>query len=445
MMMTLTAEEDKKARKLKLMAAIQLAVQEKGFEARRQAERLRNPELADFDHDQDLQECINLLLTERHGPCRIQNCRCMVDFAICSQFTHVRPPAPVREILTHKLYKGEVWLYCHLDTAKAVPEYRRQCQLDLEMVRDYRSKLVKEGRSAKTETVWTMKDELRVRKAVFDKLDPKQELINQQLGQCKDTVEWDKLTDNMKNLQGIRLESRKKSAKPGPIEDGEDKVYVVEAMLGASLNLGKVWCLVKWEGWESKYNSWEPESAFKDKTMMTAFFNKFGKPTWKAPEILSPEGEEHMKWIRALEQKKKDAEAAEKTKAALALPPPPLPGRGDLTPARKKKKTGQSSHGAGSSRPGPDPEHEEELYEVERVIGAKLRGGRVFYYVKWVGWEPEFNSWEPSAGVQLAKVAIKDFVAEHGKPSVERAKILSPEGVESEALQQRAAAVAAAS
>ena len=96
----------------------------------------------------------------------------------------------------------------------------------------------------------TIKDELRVRKNVFDELDKKQTLINQQLAQCHDTAEWDRLTKNAKALGNITIIRRvDNNSRPDPIQRGEHKVYIVEAIWGATMNKGKLWFLIKWEGW----------------------------------------------------------------------------------------------------------------------------------------------------------------------------------------------------
>lgn len=66
-LLTATAMEEptpeRKAHLERVRQAVQLAIQEKAFAARRQAEKERNPELAKREHDRNLQECIELLLT----------------------------------------------------------------------------------------------------------------------------------------------------------------------------------------------------------------------------------------------------------------------------------------------------------------------------------------------------------------------------------------------
>ena len=56
---------ERKAHIERVRQAVQLAVQERGFAARRHAEQLRNPQLISHQHDAMLQHCIDLLLTVR--------------------------------------------------------------------------------------------------------------------------------------------------------------------------------------------------------------------------------------------------------------------------------------------------------------------------------------------------------------------------------------------
>jgi Chromo (CHRromatin Organisation MOdifier) domain len=148
------------------------------------------------------------------------------------------------------------------------------------------------------------------------------------------------------------------------------------------------------------------------------------KATWKNPKVLSPEGEEHVKWVeKAVElKKKKKVEVVKLTPIPVraASSPPSRPTQSSIltTPVHKKKMKTEhkcETKSPVTSRPGPVPDHpDNEFYEVERVIGAELYHGKVFYLIKWLGWEDEFDTWEPASGVKLAENALKDFTTKHG-------------------------------
>ena len=36
-----------------------------------------------------------------------------------------------------------------------------------------------------------------------------------------------------------------------------------------------------------------------------------------------------------------------------------------------------------------------ELYEVESIREKKIENGRAYYFIKWLGWPEETNTWEP--------------------------------------------------
>ena len=57
-----------------------------------------------------------------------------------------------------------------------------------------------------------------------------------------------------------------------------------------------------------------------------------------------------------------------------------------------------------------DADDEEETFKVEKLLKTKTVKGQVFYLVKWDGWAPEFNSWEPKENVGLP--LIRKFEAE---------------------------------
>ena len=42
-----------------------------------------------------------------------------------------------------------------------------------------------------------------------------------------------------------------------------------------------------------------------------------------------------------------------------------------------------------------DIEAADNEYEVERILGKRTKKGRVEYLVKWLGYQNDYNSWEP--------------------------------------------------
>ncbi|XP_016992821.2 chromo domain-containing protein rhino-like [Drosophila takahashii] len=52
------------------------------------------------------------------------------------------------------------------------------------------------------------------------------------------------------------------------------------------------------------------------------------------------------------------------------------------------------------------------VYVVEKIVGKRLKGGRLQYLVKWLGFSDEENTWEPLEGVIHCCDLLADFEAE---------------------------------
>lgn len=53
-----------------------------------------------------------------------------------------------------------------------------------------------------------------------------------------------------------------------------EQVFAAECILSKRLRKGKLEYLVKWRGWSSKHNSWEPEENILDPRLLLAFQKK---------------------------------------------------------------------------------------------------------------------------------------------------------------------------
>ena len=60
-----------------------------------------------------------------------------------------------------------------------------------------------------------------------------------------------------------------------------------------------------------------------------------------------------------------------------------------------------------------DSDDDEETFKVEKLLKTKTVRGQAYYLVKWYGWAPEFNSWEPKENVGLP--LIQKFESESKK------------------------------
>ena len=51
----------------------------------------------------------------------------------------------------------------------------------------------------------------------------------------------------------------------------------------------------------------------------------------------------------------------------------------------------------------------QEWYEVQSVLDHRIHGNSVEYLIQWVGYGPEYNSWEPASGLAKAKERVAEY------------------------------------
>ncbi|KAF8713103.1 hypothetical protein RHS03_00686, partial [Rhizoctonia solani] len=75
-------------------------------------------------------------------------------------------------------------------------------------------------------------------------------------------------------------------------------------------------------------------------------------------------------------------------------------------------------------RPPPETIEGEEEYEVEQIIDSKRQRGKWFYLIKWKGYGPEDNSWEPEELLEHSQEEIQRFNKSQLKKARDSAKSL---------------------
>ena len=76
--------------------------------------------------------------------------------------------------------------------------------------------------------------------------------------------------------------------------------------------------------------------------------------------------------------------------------------------------TGEDNCGLSDSNSAEDgTQHKRRLekdeYQVERVVGVRSNGGELQYLIKWKGWQPKFNTWEPLHHLKNLQSEIDTF------------------------------------
>ncbi|QRW22885.1 Retrotransposable element Tf2 protein [Rhizoctonia solani] len=75
-------------------------------------------------------------------------------------------------------------------------------------------------------------------------------------------------------------------------------------------------------------------------------------------------------------------------------------------------------------RPPPETIEGEEEYKVKQIIDSKQQQGKWFYLIKWKGYGPEDNSWEPEELLEHSQEEIKQFNQTRLKKACDSAKSL---------------------
>ncbi|QRW24722.1 Retrotransposable element Tf2 protein [Rhizoctonia solani] len=75
-------------------------------------------------------------------------------------------------------------------------------------------------------------------------------------------------------------------------------------------------------------------------------------------------------------------------------------------------------------RPPPETIRGEEEYKVEQIIDSKRQQGKWFYLIKWKGYGPEDNSWEPEDLLEHSQEEIRCFNKSQLKKACDSAKSL---------------------
>jgi hypothetical protein len=76
------------------------------------------------------------------------------------------------------------------------------------------------------------------------------------------------------------------------------------------------------------------------------------------------------------------------------------------------------------TEPGPLEVEGEEEYEVEEIVDSERRQDGWYYRVKWKGYGPESNTWEPKANLEHAESILKKYHQKLLKKAHDAAKSL---------------------
>lgn len=140
--------------------------------------------------------------------------------------------------------------------------------------------------------------------------------------------------------------------------------YEVEAVLDSKVYKGKTKYLIRWKGFDSSDDTWEPEETLNCAELIRTFEKKGKKKVAKKP--------------KSKKRKTYDDSGTEDDNS-------------DDSDYGKKRKTGSSGE-----------------YEVEKVLNSRInRQGKWEFFVMWKGYGPDQNTWEPESHLNCQKLIDK--------------------------------------
>nr|XP_016848122.1 PREDICTED: M-phase phosphoprotein 8 isoform X1 [Anolis carolinensis] len=76
---------------------------------------------------------------------------------------------------------------------------------------------------------------------------------------------------------------------------------------------------------------------------------------------------------------------------------------------KEKAKSGEAGPSARDGEGGGDSDDEEDVYEVEKILDVKTEGGKILYKVRWKGYPPDDDTWEPEQHLEDCREVLLEF------------------------------------
>ncbi|XP_055357503.1 uncharacterized protein LOC129602498 [Paramacrobiotus metropolitanus] len=302
-----------------------------------------------------------------------------------------KPRLIVRRVLSHTFRGGICFLLCVLDNPRSAPTYLKQCVVQRELRVEYADYLKSTGGIPRTvQDFWNVDTEIAMRDALFPELPEFEQRRQREIAASDDTLQWSKRTNNGRSTIQITAEATSPALK-----------LVTNSM-------------------QSSKPPREPGKSVKN-------VNKRPKVEYKrAEDALSKKGTESK---------------VTRPKTALTTDT-----GNHVTDTVTGVKNANSDRRTGSPEiPPPLQINTDRLWVEERIIGAFLQSpqkkstrGRPrsvrWFLVKWKALSVEDSSWKCESELQCTK-DIQAFLKRHGRPTLQKRKILTSEGVQYEELQ----------
>lgn len=222
-----------------------------------------------------------------------------------------------------------------------------------------------------------------------------------------------------KNTGKTATKAKAKAAVSDTESDAEPD-YEVEDIVDEKTERGKRLFFVKWKGYSSKENTWEPESQLSCPDLVAKFEatrtpstptvsagNKKRKSALKSPSV-SPakRGRKSVTYAEDVEAKKDTVKNGRRRRQTVDEERDPL--------ATSDDDDNVKDNDASDDDAADDDDKE---WDVEKIIDERKRRGVLEYLIRWKGCKPTSDTWEPSTQLNCSDAIAKFQKSKGIKPS----------------------------
>jgi serine/threonine protein kinase len=221
--------------------------------------------------------------------------------------------------------------------------------------------------------------------------------------------------------------ARRGSTSAGDEGSDDEPIYDIEQILGARGAGDDLEFLIKWKGYPSSHNSWEPRSYIFDAKKVAEFFRSRGLADEPAGGSRSSGSESEEYSVEEILDVRGSGPTLEylvrwsgySSSENSWQPPGYLDAPQAIAEFHAKSKKKRRRRRRRRAKPRPE-ESEEETFEIEDILAVRGKGSSLEYLVSWAGYTSSENSWEPPENVTPEEIAR--FKQRRGKQTRRRRK-----------------------
>lgn len=104
------------------------------------------------------------------------------------------------------------------------------------------------------------------------------------------------------------------------LSGGDDRIFAAECILKHRKRDNRLFYYVKWKGWATKFNTWEPDRNILDKRLIESYFKALKKKRATQRKTVPKVGKNQKKPVKAVKKNKKTPQIAKKSDSRSPCP-----------------------------------------------------------------------------------------------------------------------------